>query len=302
MPSLYTKQSSNKRKTFILFAVFLLFVIGLGWFLSYSYGNFYILYIAVGFAIFMNIIAYWKSDKLVLKMSKAKLADKKNYKELYNIVENLAITAGLPMPKIYLINTEQPNAFATGRNPEHSVIAVTKGLLEKLDRSELEGVLSHEMSHIGNRDILIATTAVVLAGFIAILADIFLRSFIFRGLFGGNNNRNGGIMMIIGIIVSVLAPFTAILIQLAISRQREYLADASGAMLTRYPEGLASALKKISKDKSPMKVANTSTAHLWISSPFKKGIDSKMSNLFKTHPSPESRINRLLNLKIVGEK
>ncbi len=298
MASLYTKQSVNKRRTFGLFAVFLIVVIGLGWFLSYAYGNASILYIAVGFAIFMNLLAYWKSDKIVLKMNKAKPADKKKYQELHNIVENLAITAGLPRPDIYLIETKQPNAFATGRDPEHSVIAVTEGLLEKLDRSELEGVLAHELSHIGNRDILISTVAVVLAGFVSIIADIFLRSFIFRGFVGGDNRKGGGLMMIVGIIIAVLAPLGAALIQLAISRQREYLADTSGAMLTRYPEGLASALRKISNDKTEMRHAKTSTAHMWISSPFKKGLSSKINNLFNTHPPVEKRVERLVDLNI----
>jgi heat shock protein HtpX len=302
MASLYTKQTVNKRRTFALFSIFLLVVIGIGWFLSYVYGNAFILYFAVIFAVFMNVIAYWKSDKIVLKMNKAKPADKSEYKEIHNIVENLAITAGLPKPKIYIVETPQLNAFATGRDPEHSVIAVTTGLIEILDRSELEGVLAHELSHIGNRDILISTVAVVLAGFVSILADFFLRSFMFGGIRVNDNNRGGGIMFLVAIILAVLAPIGSALIHMAISRQREYLADASGAMLTRYPEGLASALEKISKDNSRMKMANTSTAHLWIASPFKDkksgGLSKKLSHLFSTHPSPETRINRLLNLEI----
>ncbi len=297
MASIYTHQSANKRRTFLLFTIFLIVVIGLGWFLSYRFGSPIILYIAVAFAVIMNILAYWHSDKIVLKMTNAVPVDKKNYRELYNIMENLSITAGLPTPKIYLVRESQPNAFATGRNPEHAVVAVTEGLLEKLDRTELEGVLSHELSHIGNRDILISTAAVVLVGFISILADIFLRSVFFRSFFG-DNNRGGGIMMLVGIIVAVLAPLGAVLIQMAISREREYMADASGALLTRYPEGLASALEKISKDGTPIRKARTSTAHLWISSPFKKNQGFNAGNLFRTHPLVEKRIKRLRNLKI----
>jgi heat shock protein HtpX len=297
MSSIYTKQSANKRRTFFLFTIFLIVVIGLGWFFSYYFNNVSILYIVVVFAISMNIIAYWQSDKIVLRMTKAKPVDKKNYRELYNIVENLSITAGLPMPKIYLIREKQPNAFATGRNPKHAVVAVTEGLLEKLDRSELEGVISHELSHIGNRDMLISTAAVVLVGFISILADIFLRSVFFRGLFG-DDRKGGGLMMLVGIIVAILAPLGGLLIQLAISREREYMADASGALLTRYPEGLASALEKISKDHTPMEKAGTSTAHLWISSPFKKTGKFNVKNLFQTHPPVEKRIKRLKGIEV----
>jgi len=297
MPSIYTRQSANKRKTFFLFTIFLIVVIGVGWLLSQYFGNPSILYVAVIFAVAMNILAYWRSDKIVLRMTKAEPADKEKYRELHNIVENLSITAGLPTPKIYLIHESQPNAFATGRNPDHAAVAVTEGLLGKLNRSELEGVLSHELSHIGNRDMLISTAAVVLVGFVSILADIFLRSVFFRGLFS-NNRRGGGVMMLVGIIVAVLAPIGALLIQLAISRQREYLADASGALLTRYPEGLANALQKISKDSTPMRKTRTSTAHLWISSPFKKGFGSKASGLFQTHPPIEERIARLKGLKV----
>ena len=294
MATLYTHRDSNIRKTWFLFTVFLVVVIGIGWGFSYFYGSPVILYIAVAFSLIMNIAAYWHSDKLVLKMTKAVPVEKKNYRELYNIVENLSITAGLPIPKIYLIKESQLNAFATGRNPEHAVVAVTEGLLERLDRSELEGVLAHELSHIGNRDMLISTAAVVLVGFISILADILMRSFFWRAFAGGGNRRGGsGVMMIAGIVLAILAPLGAVMIQLAISRKREYLADASGALLTRYPDGLASALKKISADKTPMRVANNTTAHLWISSPFK---GTKIKALFQTHPPVQERIRRLNSL------
>lgn len=287
----------------MFFTAFLIIVIGLGWAFAQIYGNSSILYFAVIFSVLMNVIAYWFSDKIVLKMARAVPIEKKNAPELYNVVENLAITAGLPMPKVYLIREAQPNAFATGRNPQHAVVAVTEGLLEKLDRSELEGVLAHELSHIGNRDMLLSTVIVVLAGFISILSDIFLRSSFFGG-FRGRNNREGGgqaqiIFMLVGIVLAILAPFAAMLIQLAISRKREFLADASGALLTRYPEGLARALEKISGDRAPMSVANNTTAHLWLDDPFKgKKKTSRFHRLFMTHPPVEDRIKALKGLQI----
>lgn len=288
----------------MLFSFFLIIVITVGWTFSRIYGNSSILYFAVIFSVLMNVIAYWYSDKIVLKMAKAKPIEKKNAPELYNIVENLCIAAGLPMPKIYLINENAPNAFATGRNPKHAVVAITEGLLEKLNRSELEGVIAHELSHIGNRDILLSTALVILAGFISILSDIFLRSMFWSG--NRRRSANGqaqAIFMIIGIILAILTPIAAILIRLAISRKREFLADASGALLTRYPEGLASALKKISSDPTPMRVANNTTAHLWLDDPFAHGFDKNkkihwLHRLFMTHPPVEERIKALENIKI----
>jgi len=295
--TLYTQKSSNVRKTWLLFTVFLIIVIGIGWAFSRIYANPSILYFAVIFSVLMNVIAYWYSDKIVLKMARAVPIEHKNAPELYNIVENLSITAGLPMPKIYLIREKQPNAFATGRNPKHAVVAVTEGLLEKLDRSELEGVLAHELSHVGNHDMLLSTVIVVLVGFISIISDMFLRSAFWGGL-GRRDNREGGqagaILMIVGIALSILAPLAAMLIQLAISRKREFLADASGALLTRYPEGLASALEKISSDSTPMAGANNTTAHLWLDDPFKgQKKTSWLRKLFMTHPPVEERIKCL---------
>ena len=297
MASLYTHKASNIRKTWLLLAVFLIIVIGFGWMFAGVYGNSVILYFAVGFSVIMSITSFWYSDKIVLRMSKAKPVSKENARELYNIVENLAITAGLPIPKIYLINEQAPNAFATGRDPKHAVVAVTTGLLGKLDRSELEGVIAHEISHIGNRDMLISTVAVILVGFIAILSDLFLRSMIWRS-FAGSRNRSSGqagaVLMIVGIALSILAPIAAMLMQLAISRKREFLADASGALLTRYPEGLASALEKISHDQTPLKVAQNTTAHLWLDDPFKgKSKRSFLHKLFMTHPPVEERVKAL---------
>ncbi len=300
--TIYTNKSSNIRKTWLLFSLFLIIVIGIGWAFSRIYGNPSILYFAVIFSVLMNVIAYWYSDKIVLKMAKAIPVEKKDNPELYNIVENLTITAGLPMPKIYLIREAQPNAFATGRDPKHAVVAITEGLLEKLDRSELEGVLAHELSHIGNRDMLLSTVIVVLVGFISILSDMFLRSTMFGG-FRSRDNREGGgqaqmILMLIGVVLAILAPIAAMLIQLAISRKREFLADASGVLLTRYPEGLVLALEKISKDPTPMRAANNTTAHLWLDDPFRgKKKTSWLRKLFMTHPPIEERIKALRQTK-----
>ena len=266
-------------------------IIAIGWFLSQYYNDSAILYIAVVFSLLLNVASYWWSAKIVLGLYKAKPASESTEHDLINIVENLAITAGLPMPKVYIIQDPAPNAFATGRNAKNAVVAVTSGLLGMLNKTELEGVIAHELSHIGNRDILLNTVVVVLVGSLAILSDIFLRS----TLFGGrrDNEKGGGIIMIIGLILMILSPIIAQIIQLAISRKREFLADASGALLTRYPEGLADALRKISSYSGQMKMANNATAHLFIASPFGK-FGNKVSNLFMTHPPVEQRIKALL--------
>ncbi|MFH1979162.1 MAG: M48 family metallopeptidase [Patescibacteria group bacterium] len=292
--NLYKEQDSNIRRTWLLFTVFLLIIIGVGWVFSRIYGNPSILVLFVVISVLMSFFSYWFSDKIVLKISKAKKVERADNRELYNILENLSIAAGLPTPRLYLIDEQAPNAFATGRNPEKAVIAVTSGLLGKLDRSELEGVLAHELAHVGNRDMLLATVAVVLVGFVALLSDFFLRS-MFWGRIGGDRDRGqaGAILIIIGIALAILAPIATSLIQLAISRKREYLADASGALLTRYPEGLASALEKISKDSTPLKVANKATNHLWVSDPRRYAFGKKVSGLFMTHPPMEERIKRL---------
>jgi len=299
--SLYTQKESNIRKTFVLFTIFLIAVIGIGWVFSQIYGNPTILFFAVILSILMSVISYWYSDKIVIKMHRAKLVDRETNRELYNIVENLSITAGLPIPKIYIIEDSSPNAFATGRNPEHSVIAVTTGLIEQLDRSELEGVLAHELSHIGNYDMLFSTVIVVLVGFISLIADWFMRSVLWGGMRGRDNNKEGGnagsILFVIGIILAVLSPIIATLIQLAISRKREFLADASGALLTRYPEGLANALQKISKNSAPIATLNNATSHLWISDPHGRKF-SRAAKLFMTHPPIEERIKALKGMKV----
>lgn len=291
MASLYTHQASNVRKTWLLMAGFLVFVIAIGYAVAWYLNEPGLLYVAIAFSLFMNITAYWFSDKVALSSTGAKEADPNQFRELHRIVENLSITAGLPKPRVYIIDDAAPNAFAAGRNPKNAVVAVTTGLLSRLDRSELEGVIAHELSHIGNRDILVMTIAVVLAGFIAMLADFFLRMSFYGG---GNRESRNPVMLIVGLVAIVLAPIAAQLIQLAISRRREFLADASGAILTRYPDALASALAKISAYEAPMERASHATAHLFISNPFGAHEAGKfVAKLFATHPPVEDRIRAL---------
>lgn len=299
MATLYTQQDKNIRKTWLLMVVFFAVIVALGWFLSYYYNSPGILYIAVFFSIFSNIGSYWFSDKIVLAMTRARPASETEFHDLHNIVENLAITAGLPKPRIFVIDDLAPNAFATGRNKEHAAIVVTTGLLGLLNQTELEGVIAHELSHVGNRDILLSTIVSVLVGLIVMASDFFLRSRLWG--FGGRRSSNSegggqlqGILMIIGVILVVLSPIIATLIQLAISRKREFLADASGALLTRYPEGLANALRKISSYSVPMKVASNATAHLFISNPFGAKAGAGLAKLFMTHPPVEERIKALV--------
>ena len=273
---------------------FLGMVIGLGWFLSYRFESPIILYISILVSIVMNIWAYWFSDKTVLKMTNAREVSFSEAPELHRIVENLAITAGLPKPKIFIVNDPAPNAFATGRNKNHAVVAVTTGLLDILDKNELQGVLAHELSHVGNNDMLVSTVAVVLVGFITMASDILLRSSMF-----GRNKRNNGLVLIVGLILALLMPLIGTLLRMAISRKRELLADATGAMLTRYPEGLASALEKIHAHSSKMRTANHATAHLFIANPF--GIKRTMTyvnRLFMTHPPADLRIKLLREMDV----
>ncbi len=294
--SLYTQQDSNVRRTWFLMAIFLVLIIGLGWYFSYLYQNPIILYGAVAFSLIWNFISYWYSDKIVLKMAGARELAHDDNEALYHIVENLAITAGLPTPKLYLIEDSAPNAFATGRNKDHAVVAVTSGLLTLLNKNELEGVIAHELSHIGNRDILLQTIVVTLVGIITVVTDIFMRSMVFGG--SRDNDRQNGIIILIGIALSILAPIVATLIQLAISRRREFLADASGALLTRYPEGLASALEKIGSYNVPMQKASNATAHLFISNPFGSGASRGLAKLFMTHPPVEERVAKLREINL----
>jgi len=273
--------------------VFFVVVIGFGWFFSIYYSNPNILYFFVIFSILMNFFSYWYSDKIVLTLAGAKEAKREEYFNLYTSIENLSITAGLPMPKIYVVEDPAPNAFATGRDKNHAVVCATTGLLKILEKTELEGVIAHELSHIGNRDMLLSTVIVVLVGFISILADVFRRN-LFFGRSRDNNNKAGGILLLIGIILSILAPIFAMLIQLAISRKREFLADASGALLTRYPEGLAGALRKISQYSQPMARQSKAIAHLYIADPKGVSLGKKVGSFFATHPPVEERVKALI--------
>ncbi|OGZ08256.1 MAG: zinc metalloprotease HtpX [Candidatus Lloydbacteria bacterium RIFCSPHIGHO2_02_FULL_50_13] len=295
MATLYTHQSTNVTKTWVLLTTFFVLVIGVGFVFSQAYGNSVILYIAVAISLIMNVGSYWYSDKLVLKMVRAKPVTLEEYMELWNIVENLSITAGLPMPKLYIVDDPSPNAFATGRDKEHAAVAVHTGLMAILNKTELEGVLAHELSHVGNRDTLVSTVVIVLVGFVTILSDFFLRTGRHFGG-GGRDNKIQGIFLLAGFALSLLAPLFAMMIQLAISRKREFLADASGALLTRYPEGLASALEKISGAGIPSTTANHATAHLYIANPFAKG--GAMNKLFMTHPPVVERIANLRDMAV----
>lgn len=283
-------------------SAFFVFIILVGWVYAQAMQTPGALYVAVAFALIMNVASYWYSDKLVLMMTHAKEVQKRDAPELYRIVENLAITAGLPTPKVYIINEPAPNAFATGRDEKHAVVAVTAGLLERLDKVELEAVLAHELSHIGNKDMLVSTIAVVLVGFVALLSDFFLRWTMFGG--GGRRDDRGDgriqlLFLVIGITLAILAPIIATLLRLAVSRSREFLADASAVMLTRHPEALATALEKISSDPRQLRTANHATAHLFIANPFrndeKKGF---LTKLFMTHPPVEERTRALREMNV----
>lgn len=289
----YEDISANKRKSFLLLFLFVVFLLLLGWVFGQAYGSGGVgVLISLLMALFISLITFYWGDKMVLGISRAKPVDRKQNPYLANVVEGLAIAAGVPAPKTYIIEDSAPNAFATGRNPENSAVAVTTGLLDKLNRLELEGVIAHEMSHIRNYDIRYATFVVILVGTVALLSDWMRRSFFFRRRRGRKSGAGGGIIVLIALLLAILAPIVAQLIRLAISRQREYLADANGALLTRYPEGLASALEKISKDKEPLEVANKATANLYIVNPLLEH-RGKLNDLFSTHPPVEERVKRL---------
>lgn len=293
MATLYTHQGENLRKTWFLMGFFLVFVVAVGYAVSWYLNSSIILYGAIIFALLMNVGSYWFSDKIVLSMTNAHTVTHAEYPDLWNVVENLSITAGLPMPKVYVVDDPSPNAFATGRDPEHAVVATTTGLLQILNRTELEGVIAHELSHIGNRDMLVMTVAVVLAGFVAILADFLTRTMMYGG---GDDRQKSPLFLVFAIVGIILVPVAAQLMKLAISRKREFLADASGALLTRYPEGLASALEKISSYGRPMQRTSHATAHLFIADPFgaeKQSFGAKIGGLFQTHPRAEDRIRIL---------
>lgn len=293
---MYREIDSNRNRTIALVGIFVVFVILIGYVLSRVLDNPFILPIAIVFAIIQSWVSYYYSDQITLRLSAARpVPEDEEGKRVHRAVENAAITAGLPKPRVYFIDDTAPNAFATGRDPAHAAIVVTRGLVEKLNKRELEGVLAHEMSHIGNYDIRLMTLVVILVGIVVLAADWFLRI----SLHGGRGRRDGGgsgIILIIAILLALLSPLIATLMQLSISRKREYLADATGALITRDPEGLSSALTKISADQEPLEAANKATAHLYIANPFKEGEKRSISwfaNLFNTHPPIEERIKRL---------
>ena len=304
MATTYTEISSNKWRTVVVMTLFVAVVIGLGYVFGVALDLPWLLPLAIIIAIVQSFSSYWWSDKVALAISGAHEVDKQASPDLYRLVENLSIESGLPMPRVYIVDDPSPNAFATGRDPQHSAIAVTTGLLGKLDKPELEGVLSHEMSHIGNYDILLSSVVVVLVGFVVLLSDFFLRYTFWFGGGGRRNNSGGGgeegqvgaILLLIGIVLALLSPLFAMLIQLAISRRRELLADASGALLTRNPNELADALEKITADPLSMRHINKATAHLWIASPLhdtQGNTRNWFTGLFDTHPDPALRIARL---------
>lgn len=296
---MYKEIAENKKKSWALVILVTAILLVLGFLLGEYWGNGYVgMVFAVVVAAAASLSAYYSGDKMVLAMSGAKRVVKSDYQQLFNVVEELSIAGGLPMPAICVIEDSAPNAFATGRDPDHASVAITTGLLEKLGRDELQGVMAHELSHIGNRDILFATMVGIMIGSIALLSNFFLRSFFWTG--GRRRRRSGGggagaIVFVLAIVLAILAPIFARLVQLAVSRQREYLADASAAKLTRYPAGLASALDKIARDKEVLEAANGATQHLYIVNPIKP-FEKRAKSIFSTHPPIEDRIARLRSM------
>lgn len=295
----YTQVSSNRLKTWLIMFLFSLFVVGVVYVIGRAWGfggpdSLAFVGMALIITGLMNFFSYFYSDKIVMKISRAKQIQKKDNPTLFRTVENLCIAAGLPMPKVYIIDDSAPNAFATGRNPKHASIAFTTGILDKLDKLELEGVAAHEMSHVGNRDTLVMTVVSVLVGTVALLADWYLRSLWFRDRDSDSDSKANAIFMVLALVFAILAPIIGTLIQLAISRKREFLADASGALITRNPDSLADALLKISKDQEPLEVANRATEPLYIVNPFKgKQLHVAFAKLFNTHPPIEERVRAL---------
>jgi len=293
---IYSQIDSNKNKTWLIMLLFVVFISAVGYVfaqvLGYGLDFVGVMLIISGL---LSLGSYYFSDSMILAISSAKEISDKSEPALFHSIENLCIASGLPRPKIYLIEDSAPNAFATGRDPKHAVICVTRGLLDKLDKLELEGVIAHELSHVKNYDTRLMAVVTILVGMIALLADYFMRSMWFGGRSRSRSRESGnsgGILILIGFALAILSPIIAKLMQLTLSRQREFLADASGALITRYPKGLAQALRKISADQGPLEAANNATAHLYIANPF-KNIDHKMAGLFDTHPPIEERIRIL---------
>lgn len=299
---MYNQISQNKRNTWLLLIGFVLFFLAVGY--GIGFGLMENQEDALGMmgvfgigAIIYSVISYYSAGHLTIAITGAKEIKDKDHPRLFNIVENLCIASGLPMPKIYIINDTALNAFATGRDPHHASVAITKGLLERLDKAELEGVMAHELSHIKNYDIRLQSITVALIGLIALISDIFLRSLFYGNRSRRRNSRGSLVLLIVGVVLAILSPIIAKVMHLAISRQREYLADASAALITRYPEGLARALEKISHDREPLEAANKATAHLYIENPLRneKGV-RWLNKLFSTHPPVKERIQRLRHM------
>lgn len=291
---MYSQITANKRKTWFLIFSFVIVIVALGWVFGAWTGNERIgITTAVIIATTMTLVGYYKGDAVALHISGAKEIKKQNSPELYRLVENLSIASGLQTPKVFIIQDDSANALATGRDPKHASVAVTTGLLKIMNKQELEGVLAHEMSHIKNYDIRVMTLVVILVGVIMLMSDWMLRSM----FHSDRDNKVAGILVLIGIALAILSPIFAELIKLAVSRSREYLADASGALLTRYPEGLASALEKIATHDKPMRKANHATAHLFLANPFDPHVTKKFEHWFSTHPPIEERIKRL---RVIG--
>lgn len=291
---MYDQIAANKRKTILLIAVFILVILGIGWIFGQYAGSPEVgIIVAAMIATVMTLVGYFRGDSVALASAGAKQIQKRDAPELWRIVENLSIAAGLPMPKVYVINDPSPNAFATGRDPEHASIAITTGLAELMTKPELEGVLAHELAHIKNYDVRVMTIVVVLVGVVLLLSDWLLRVFLWGDRRDNGSGQLALMLFIVGFALAILSPIFAELIKLAVSRSREYLADASGALLTRYPEGLASALEKIAHHDRPLKQANHATAHLFIANPFDPHVKKKFEQWFSTHPPIEVRIAKL---------
>jgi heat shock protein HtpX len=299
---MYSQIASNRRKSLLLIAVFIGFILALGWIVGQEVnaGAYASLPLAFILSLGMSLVGFYSGDRVALWTASAKPLAKQDNPYIYRLVENLCLSAGLPCPKIYLISDPAPNAFATGRSPKHASLALTSGLVEQLKNEELEGVIAHELSHIKNYDIRLMMLVVVLAGTLVLFRDLIWRSIGFGGRKRGNKEGGQGVLLffIIGLVLSILAPLIAELIKLAISRKREFLADASGALLTRYPEGLASALEKIAAYQMPLKQANQATAHLFIASPFGERAKRGLANLFSTHPPIKERIKALRSMGV----
>ncbi len=293
--NIYSQITANKAKSWLIIILFVIFITTLVYIFGRAQGSgLAFAGIALVISGIMSLGSYYYSDKLILTMANAHEIKKKDSPELFRIVENLAIGDGVPVPKVYIADDPTPNAFATGRDPQHAVVCVNQGLLERLNKVELEGVIAHELSHVKNYDTRLMSIVIILVGMVSILADIFLRSLWFRNDDNDSRGNSGAVFMLIGVVLAIISPLIAMLIQLAVSRKREFLADASGALLTRYPQGLASALEKISQNKRPSPTANNATSSLYIVNPFTgKEAQNWFSGLFNTHPPVEERIKIL---------